>query len=382
MKKVFISSYSSVSALGIGNNESLNNIKTDKDFIYYPEKSDKFKLPYFKTEITHYKNVINKCSNISLKLLSLIEEYWLKLAPIPLFVSTSTGGVRETEDNYKNLINNKSDYPLLNKHYLNCISDDIKDKYKDKINNLFTISTACSSAGQALLKAFLYLKNGVIDKAIVIGVDSLSLTTMVGFDSLKLVSHTRSIPLSLERDGLSLGEGGGIVVLETEPSTEPVSEILSAHSTSDGFHISSPEPEGKQQAQCIMRAVESAGLGLNDIDYINAHGTGTLINDEVEMKVIKNLFPSGKTVTSTKAFIGHTLGASAIIELALIIDMLKENIIYQKMGKNTPMDKNYIPDKTINKKVKYFIKNSFGFGGNNVCLVLKKLINSMDKKSA
>ncbi|MBN2546489.1 MAG: hypothetical protein JXB50_11880 [Spirochaetes bacterium] len=381
MKKVFISSYSSISALGIGSKESSYNLKSDKDFIYYPEKSDKYKLPFFKVEVPDYKNVINKCSNISLRLLSLIEEYWLKLAPIPLFIATSTGGIRETEDNFTDLINKKCDYPLFGKHYLNCISDDIKNKYKDKINNFFTISTACSSAAQALLKAFLYLKNGIIDKAIVIGVDSLSLTTMIGFDSLKLVSHSRSIPLSLERDGLSLGEGGGILVLETEPLDEPFCEILSAKSTSDGFHISSPEPEGKQQAHCIIKAVTSAGIDLNDIDYINAHGTGTLINDEVEMKVIKNLFPQGKTVTSTKTFIGHTLGASAIIELSLVIDMLKDDIIYQKMGKNTPMDKNYIPDKTVNKKIKYFIKNSFGFGGNNVCLVLKK-INNPDKINA
>lgn len=373
MNKVYITSFSALSSLGIGMEESLHNLRNQKQLITIPKDDDKFKKPYFQlhSSLNDYKDKI-RCSQLALTLLDLIKNSWISINPISLFVSTSTGGIKETEEVYEKLSKNQIKYPIFDRHFFNRIFNDIKDEYNDKIIDSATFSVACSSSGHSIMQAYQLIKEGVIDRALVIGVDVLCLTTMVGFDSLKLVSSTGTKPLTKERDGLSLGEGGGILLLESNPRIEPAAEIVGTHSNSDGYHISSPDPNGTQQRECILKSVNSAGINIEDIDYINAHGTGTIMNDEVEMKVISTIFKKN-IVTSTKAFIGHTLGASAITEIAIVLGMLQKDIIYQTENSGSPMDENYIPKKSIDKKVKYFLKNSFGFGGNNVSIVIRRL---------
>jgi 3-oxoacyl-[acyl-carrier-protein] synthase II len=121
----------------------------------------------------------------------------------------------------------------------------------------------------------------------------------------------------------------------------------------------------------MLNAIEEGGLKPDDIDYINAHGTGTPTNDEIEVNVIKSIFSPKVKVTSLKGFIGHTVGSSALIELALCLGMLKNQKIFQQSNIGEPIDENYIPRESLNLKVKHFIKNSFGFGGNNVCLLVR-----------
>lgn len=373
MNRVFITSFSSISSLGIGIEESLKNLQTQKQLICIPDKDDKFKKPYFpiNSSLTIDNNKII-CSQFALTLLDLIKDFWMPISPVSLFLSTSTGGIKETEEVYKDLREKTVKYPLFKRHFFNRIFNDIKEKYGNSILDPVTFSVACSSSGHSIMQAYQMIKNGIIDKALVIGVDVLCLTTMIGFDSLKLVSSSGTKPLTRERDGLSLGDGGGILLLESVPHIDPVAEIIGAHSNSDGYHISSPDPDGTQQYECILKSIKKAGIKKEEIDYINAHGTGTIMNDEVEMKVISSIF-SEVVVTSLKAFIGHTLGASAITELSLVFEMLKNNTIYQPVNLGEPIDEKYIPLKTINKKVKYFLKNSFGFGGNNVSIVIKNL---------
>lgn len=370
MRKVFVSFFSSISALGDNENEIIHNLENKKDNIYYPSNNEKFKLPHFRVRIDPYKGIVNRCSNIAIKLLDYLTEFFID-KNIPVFIGTSTGGITETEENYKDLLDRRSNFSIFKSHYLNCIGDDIKRVYKDKFNVFFTISTACSSSAQALFKAYLYIKHALIDKAIVIGVDTLSLTTMIGFDSLRLVSHTRTVPFSIERDGLSLGEGGGVLVLEAD-SNKAEWEVLSIKSNSDGYHISSPDPEGRGQYMCIKSTIDEAGVSVDEIDYINAHGTGTPMNDEVELKAIKNVFKKPIPVSSVKTFVGHTLGASAIVDLAIVFLMLKKGVIYNTLFGKTQMDKEYISKDNIKSKINCFIKNSFGFGGNNVCMLFKR----------
>lgn len=121
----------------------------------------------------------------------------------------------------------------------------------------------------------------------------------------------------------------------------------------------------------MQKAIEIADINAEELDYINAHGTGTVMNDEVEMKVIKSIFSREIITTSLKSFIGHTLGASAVTEIAIVLAMLKEKMIYQAKDSIDPIDEKFIPKNNVNKKVKYFLKNSFGFGGNNVSLIFK-----------
>lgn len=375
MNKVFITSSTVISALGIGNEETFKNLKDKKKTIYFPGENDKFIKPYFPFlhELGIEKN-ITLCSQLVLKLLSLIEKKWINFAPIPLFLATSTGGIKETEETYNHLklIKKKKD-DLADKKYFYDFNSSIRKKYKDKISETYSISTACSASGHSIFHAYRLIKNGIIEKALVIGVDALGITPMFGFDSLKLVSPGGTNPLSKDRDGLSLGEGGAILLLESNPSNNPIAEITGISSNSDGYHITAPNPEGTQQKECIIKSLNESGINTEQIDYINAHGTGTPTNDEIEINAIKSIFTSNVIVTSLKGFIGHTVGSSAIIELAICMEMLKNKIIFQPENFRNPIDEKYIPLKTVEKNVKYFIKNSFGFGGNNVSMVIKNL---------
>jgi len=375
MNRVYITSFSSISAVGVGIKESIDNLKTQKQSIIFPDEKDKYKKPYFKiNNDLDINNQKTRCSQITLTLLSLIEDDLLKMDPLPILFATSTGGIKETEEAYLDIINKNKIYPVFERHFFNKMFDDVKEVYKDKFTDSMSFSTACSSSGHSIMQAYKFIKNGIIDKAVVVGVDSLSLTTMIGFDSLKLVSETGTKPLTVNRDGLSLGEGGGVLLLESNPHIEPAAEIVGCSTTTDGYHISSPDPNGTYQKECILESINQAEIDISDIDYINAHGTGTNMNDKVEVDAIKSIFTNDITVTSTKSFIGHTLGASAIIEIALVIGMLKEKKIFQVTGLGDVMDKDIIPDNTVCKEVKYFLKNSFGFGGNNVSMIIKNLI--------
>jgi 3-oxoacyl-[acyl-carrier-protein] synthase I len=375
LNKVYITAYSSVSALGIGNDESMRSLKDNRINIYKPSREEKFKLPFFRVDgISSDKNIRTKCAEITLKLLAQIEDRWTGFGSMPVYVATSTGGIKETEEIYTELVKSGKKYPLSEKAFFYDIYDVIKQKYGDKIGRtVSTFTSACSSAGHGLLHAFRLIRSGSLERALVIGVDALSLTTLIGFDALKLISPTGTKPLTAARDGLSIGEGGGIVLLESEPSSKPFAEIMAIHSNTDGYHLTSPNTAGTQQAECIMEVIGQSGLKRTDVDYINAHGTGTPLNDEIEMKVIKSIFDE-VSVSSLKGFTGHTLGSSALTELCLIMEMLKSGRIHVPENLGVPMDEKFIPSGTFEKKIRYFIKNSFGFGGNNVCILARNMM--------
>lgn len=374
MNKVYITGFSSLSSLGIGNEESASSLAEERPKIFFPDTKDKINKPYCTVNIKD-SDKWTRCAVFTLELLKQIELFWIKYDKIPIFYSTSTGGIKETETIYTKLIKNSLKYPLLRQNFFYDVFEAIKSVYKDKIIGGYTFSTACSSAGHTLLHAYDLIKFGVIKRALIVGTDALSITTSIGFDSLKLISPAGTKPLTMERDGLTLGEGGGILFLETEPGSEPVAEVLGVYSNTDGYHLTAPHPEGLMQKECMEKAIEIANIPKNEIDYISAHGTGTPLNDEVEMKVIKSVFENPVTVSSLKSFIGHTLGSSALTEIAILLSSLKMNKIYQPNNMGTPMDENYIPKTTIDKKVNCFLKNAFGFGGNNVCAVIKMMRN-------
>ncbi|MCG8569575.1 MAG: hypothetical protein MJB14_05500 [Spirochaetes bacterium] len=367
--KVYITYCDSVSVAGLSSTEGISYLSAGEQKFTYPSENEQINHPYFRIQSLEQKYPFRSADIIFL-LMNRLKE---KGKAFPLFFATSTGNIAETENVYQALKNQKSDFPLLNSHFFGQITKDIKNKYPF-ISETITFSTACSSAGHALLQAFRFMQAGFIKKACILAVDVISLTTSIGFDSLRLVSPTGTKPLSKDRNGLSLGEGGGLIILESEPGTDPLAEVLSLSSNSDGYHISSPDPQGSSQKQCISNAIEQAGIQKEEIDYVNAHGTGTVMNDEIELKVLQSIFSHSFTISSLKSFIGHTLGASALIELALAIEMLKTQQIFQIKNFQNPMDSELIPANMIKKRVNYFIKNSFGFGGNNISMVVKQLV--------
>lgn len=368
--KVYITRHASATALGISQDDIIDSLSRRNPLPFMPGSGDIFHKPYYKipSDLEEYGDV-SRASAIAYRLFDEISDFIDKNDDIVLFLSTSTGGIDGTEAEYASLKNGSSDYSIFSNHFFNKLSSDLNKRYSNKFSKTMTFSTACSSSGHAILQAKRFIEAGIIERAVVFGIDVLSLTTMVGFDSLQLVSSTGSKPLTKERDGITLGEGAGLLVLENRKSSGNDFEVAGACSTSDGHHISSPDPEGKSQKKCILNAVKDAGIELSDIDYVSAHGTGTVMNDKVEIATLKEIF-GNVPVTSLKSYIGHTLGASTVDEIAICIDMIRESKIYQPERFTDSMDE-MIFEKTTNMKVKYFLKNSFGFGGNNVSIVIK-----------
>lgn len=370
--RVYITHYESATSLGITKEQILGALSKNNPVPIYPRAGEAYFKPYYKIPYNYDEYSKNtKSTAIAFKMLDGCDDFIAEHQNIPVFLSTSTGGIRETELQYKKLIEKRSDYSIFQNHFFNKTANDIRMRYpKGKIGDIITFSTACSSSGHAILQAYRMIKKGVIDYAILMGIDVISQTTMVGFDSLQLVSSSVSKPLTNARDGLTLGEGGGLLILQKEPVSAEDFEVAGVASGTDGYHITSPDPSGNNQRWCIKQAIASAGISLEDIEYVNAHGTGTPMNDKIELSVLEEVFQEKILVTSLKSYIGHTLGASTIDEIAICIEMLKEGFIYQPLNFTDRMN-SIIPEKTVQKRIRYFLKNSFGFGGNNVSVVIK-----------
>jgi len=192
-----------------------------------------------------------------------------------------------------------------------------------------------------------------------------------------------SRPFDSNRDGFAPAEGAGILILETEEhalkrGAKPLAEIAGFGVTSDAFHLVQPHKEGLGATKAMKMAIEDAGLDIKDIDYINAHGTSTPTNDRIETMAIKNLFGDIAheiPISSTKSMVGHSLGASGALEIIACIQSTINDEIHPTINLENPdpeCDLNYVPNKKISKKVNVALSNSFGFGGQNACVIVKK----------
>ncbi len=238
------------------------------------------------------------------------------------------------------------------------------------------VSTACSSSAKVFAAAARMIQCGLVDAAIVGGVDSLCLTTLHGFNSLELTSPRPCRPYDAGRNGISIGEGAGFALLEKPPGSLDADAILllGAGESSDAYHMSSPHPEGLGARLAIERALADAGLTPADIDYVNLHGTATPSNDAAEGKAVAAVFGDAVPMSSTKGATGHTLGAAGAIEavvcaLALRHGFLPGSANTGQLDPAIPID--YLLA-TRRGDVKRALSNSFGFGGSNCSLVLGK----------
>ena len=236
------------------------------------------------------------------------------------------------------------------------------------------VSTACSSSAKVFASAARMMQAGLCDAAIVGGVDSLCLTTLYGFNSLELVSSRPCRPFDAERDGISIGEAAGFVLLEkaSTKTDENSVMLLGVGESSDAYHMSSPHPEGAGAQLAVQAALSAAGLSAGDIDYINLHGTGTKANDAAEDKAVSNVFGNSTPCSSTKGATGHLLGAAGVTEA--IISALCIQHGFMPGGLNTKhldttLNSPYLLHNK-NQTVNCVLSNSFGFGGSNCSLVL------------
>jgi len=243
-----------------------------------------------------------------------------------------------------------------------------------------TLSTACSSGTNAIIHGINLIRHGIVDRAIVGGVDPLSKFTLNGFNSLMILDNDYCKPFDENRNGLNLGEGAGFIVIESENSIKnraniPICRITGYANANDAYHQTASSPEGEGAFKAMSLAIEMSKLQLEDIDYINVHGTGTSNNDLSEGVALKRIFGNNiPKFSSTKAFTGHTLGAAAGIEAVFSVLAIKNGVIYPNLNFETPISElNIIPQTKFKKQdVNNVLSNSFGFGGNNSSIIFSK----------
>jgi 3-oxoacyl-[acyl-carrier-protein] synthase-1 len=236
------------------------------------------------------------------------------------------------------------------------------------------ISSACSSSGKVFASAQRALQAGLIDAALVGGVDSLCLTTLYGFHSLQLVSASPCRPFDVGRNGISIGEAAAFALLERAEKNPDANAVLllGAGESSDAYHMSSPHPEGRGASAAMQKALRSAGLTAPDIEYINFHGTGTQSNDEAEARAVAAVLGSHIPGSSTKGATGHALGAAGALEAVICALALREGLM--PAGVNTAavdpaLKVNYLV-RNERAPLRRVMSNSFGFGGSNCSLIL------------
>jgi len=238
-----------------------------------------------------------------------------------------------------------------------------------------TISTACSSSAKVFATATRWIKHGLVDAALVGGVDSLCLSVLYGFNSLELVSSEQCRPFDRDRGGINIGEAAGYAIL-TRRDLAPDAELLLAGygESSDAYHMSHPHPEGKGAIYSMSRALERAAMAPGEVGYVNLHGTASKANDKVETYALAERFTDTTLVSSTKAWTGHTLGAAGILESVIAIDTLETGLLPGTLNceHTDPEFRFPVMTDNVEKTIDCSMTNSFGFGGNNASLVFRR----------
>lgn len=252
----------------------------------------------------------------------------------------------------------------------------------------FTVNTACSSGGDAIMLAAMLINSGEADAVLVMGGESILTPVVVSsLAQSKALSRRNDDPVAAcrpfdaDRDGFVIGEGGGAILLEREEyalsrNAEILARVPGYANTSDGYHVTAPMPDGSGASRCMRLALQRAGLEPSEIDYINAHGTSTLLGDQAETVAIKSVFGGIETappVSATKSATGHLMGAGGITEVIACIQSVREGIIPPTINYHTPdptCDLDYVPNQARKAKVRCAMSNSLGFGGQNSSIII------------
>ncbi len=255
-----------------------------------------------------------------------------------------------------------------------------------------SVATACAAGSHAVGDAYEIIKYGRAEAMITGGVESVvTRTCIAGFGAMKALSTRNddpdhaSRPFDRDRDGFVVGEGSGIVILESLEHAQArgakiYAELVGYGMSGDGYHMTSPPPDGEGAARCMQSALDNAGITPDRIDYINAHGTSTPLNDLYETRAIKMTFGKAAydvAISSTKSMTGHLLGGAGGVETIFTALAIQNNILPPTINFDNPgeeCDLDYVPNKAREKEVTYAMSNSFGFGGTNASLILKKFI--------
>jgi len=293
---------------------------------------------------------------------------------IGVFLGTSTSGILQTEIAYRHREPSGGALPAW-LHYAETHNTYSVARWVRGALGIagpaHVASTACSSSAKVFATAARMIALGLLDAAVVGGVDSLCMTTLYGFQSLELLSPEICRPWDADRRGLSLGEGGAFALLERDAPSPPQAWLLGCGESSDAHHMSSPHPEGQGAAVAMRAALADAGLAPRDVDYLNLHGTGTPGNDAAEDAGVCAVFGDTLPCSSTKGYTGHTLGAAGGVEAVLAMLAMQDG--WMPAGLNVRR-----PDPALHAayllapraaSLRTVASNSFGFGGSNACLI-------------
>jgi len=304
---------------------------------------------------------------------------------VSVFLGTTLGGMLSGQIFHRDYLlekNNERRSLLLNDYLANQSVRVIREF--DFAGEALTLNNACASGLNTIGLAFRRLRSGQMPLAIAGGYDVMSDFTYAGFSSLQLITQEKCRPFDKNRTGLTLGEGVGIVVLEEmdhalNRNAHIHAEVIGFGQSTDAYHLTKPDPEAKGACKAIASAIKDAGVSTGEIDYINAHGTGTLANDPMEAKAINMALGNyGRKVpvSSTKPMTGHTLGAAGAVDSIISIIAMKDNFLPVNLNYENPdpnCELNIISKQSKSVEIKVALSNSFGFGGSNGAILLRKL---------
>ena len=295
---------------------------------------------------------------------------------VGLIMGSSTAGIRSTEIAYKTWRSHApwpEDFAYRHTHSLDALS-----RFTAELLGLegpmVTISTACSSSAKVFAMAQRWIDCGLIDAAVVGGVDSLCLTTLLGFNALQLLSSEICRPFDSARTGISIGEAAGFALLDRQSS---VVDLVGCGESSDAWHMSAPHPDGLGAQAAMLHALDAANLKPQDIGYVNAHGTATLANDRAEAAATRAVFgPGAVPISSTKGVTGHTLGAAGITDAIVVVQALEQQTMppsanLRELDSRLELD---VVTHARNRELRYAMSNSFGFGGTNCSLIFGRTL--------
>lgn len=297
-----------------------------------------------------------------------------------LISATSVGGMDMTEKYYYDYLTNKATQKYIEGHHAGDSTQKIAEQLGIEESLVTTISTACSSAANAIMMGARLIKSGQLDRVIVGGADCLSKFTINGFKTLMILSDTYNTPFDDNRIGLNLGEAAAFLVLESEAvvnanNKDVLGYVKGYGNANDAYHQTASSENGDGATLAMQKALKVSGLESTDIDYINAHGTATANNDLSEGRAIIRVF--GEDVpdfSSTKAYTGHTLAAAGAIEAVYSVLAIQNGVVYPNLNFETQMQEFGItPQLTLKEKtLDTIMSNSFGFGGNCSTVIFSK----------
>ena len=399
--RIVITGIGVVSSIGIGKNEFWANLIKGKSGI---SKVDSFDTSHYPTQCGG--EIKNFDSNVSIdrrkkQLLGRSSQLSINAARIALddsglakhierfrdtmgvAIGTTMGETVNIEqiDEVWNRDGEKSvDIRLISRYPSNVLSYNVGIELKSKGSN-FVFPTACAAGNYAIGYSSDQIRNNEVQIMLAGGADAFSRIAFTGFNRLYAMAPEKCQPFDKNRKGMMLGEGAAILVLESldsalERKADIYAEVLGYGLSCDAYHMTQPAEEGISKS--MIKAMDEAGISIEDVDYISAHGTGTRQNDKTEVAAIKRVF--GKRykkipISSIKSMLGHTMGAAAAIEAAACCLAIKEGILPPTINYETPdieCNIDCVPNKARKQKVDIVLNNSYAFGGNNACLVLKR----------